>query len=103
MSAPKPLFIPLKTAYFEAFANGEKTTEYRPYGPRWNERTCSVGRKVTLSHGYGKARRLTGTVIAFGRSAEPTRTAAWIDCYGDKSSDAACIHIQIDHPATTQE
>lgn len=99
----KPLFIPLKTAYFEAFAKGEKTTEYRPYGPRWNERTCPVGRKVTLSQGYGKARRLTGTVIAFDRSAEPTRTAAWMDCYGAKSGEAACIHIQIDHPATTQE
>lgn len=92
----KPLFIPLKTAYFEAFAKGEKTVEYRPYGPRWNECTCPVGRKVTLSHGYGKARRLTGTVIAFERSAAPTRTAAWMDCYGDKGGDAACIHIRLD-------
>ena len=96
MTAQKPLFIPLKTAYFEAFAKGEKTTEYRPYGPRWNELTCPVGRKVTLSHGYGKARRLSGTVAAFERSAEPTRTPAWLDCYGRKGVEAACIHIRLD-------
>lgn len=90
------LFIPLKTAYFEDFASGKKTIEYRPYGARWNERTCPVGRKVTLSHGYGKARRLTGTVTAFTRSAEPTRTPAWADCYGTKSGEAACIHIRLD-------
>jgi hypothetical protein len=91
----KPLFIPLKTMYFEAFAKGEKTTEYRPYGPRWNELTCPVGRKVTLSHGYGKARRLSGTVTAFERSTAPTRTPAWLDCYGHKGGEAACIHIAI--------
>lgn len=96
MTAPKPLFIPLKTAYFEAFAKGEKTTEYRPYGPRWNERTCPVGRKVTLSHGYGKARRLTGTIIAFDRNTKPTSAAAWVDCYGSTGGVAACILIRLD-------
>lgn len=91
-----PLFIPLKTAYFQAFASGQKTIEYRPYGPRWNERTCTVGRKVTLSHGYGSANRLSGTITAFERSAEPTRTLAWADCYGNKTGQAACIHIRLD-------
>lgn len=52
----KPLFVPLKTEYFLAFQRGEKRTEYRPYGPRYNERTCFVGRKVILSHGYSGAR-----------------------------------------------
>lgn len=61
----KPLFIPLKAKWFEAFERGDKTTEYRAYGPRWNERTCRVGRAVTLSYGYGKARRLSGEVIGF--------------------------------------
>ena len=45
------LFIPLKTAYFEAFRAGTKTVEFRLYGPRWNERTCPVGRSVVLSKG----------------------------------------------------
>jgi len=37
----KPLFIPLKT------------------------KTCTVGRAVTLSNGYGKQERMTGTVKSF--------------------------------------
>lgn len=52
----KPLFVPLKTEWFRAFENGTKTTEYRLYGPRWNERTIFTGRPVTLSHGYSGAR-----------------------------------------------
>lgn len=61
----KPLFIPLKAKWFEAFENGDKDTEYRAYGPRWNETTCRPGRAVTLSYGYGKARRLSGVVKDF--------------------------------------
>lgn len=59
----KPLFIPLRTEWFRKFEDGSKDTEYRAYGPRWNERTCRVGRPVTISHGYsGKrlARKVTG-------------------------------------------
>lgn len=65
MTQEKPLFIPLNAEYFEAFERGDKDTEYRPNGPRWNERTCRIGRAVTLSYGYGKARRLSGVVIGF--------------------------------------
>jgi hypothetical protein len=57
-----PLFIPLRAEHFEAFAAWEKTTEYRAYGPRWNERTCWPGRPVVLSLGYGKRHRLIATV-----------------------------------------
>jgi hypothetical protein len=60
-----PLFIPLKAEYYREFACGMKTTEYRLYGPRWNERTCVIGRPVTLSLGYGKRERLRGTVAGF--------------------------------------
>lgn len=91
----KPLFIPLKTEFFEAFERGDKTIEFRPYGPRWNERTCHVGREVVLSHGYGTKRRLRGVVAAFERSAEPTNTAAWRKCYGDRAGDAACIRVDL--------
>lgn len=52
----KPLFIPLRTEWFRKFESGDKTTEYRAYGPRWNERTCRVGRKATISHGYSGKR-----------------------------------------------
>lgn len=60
-----PLFVPLKTEYYRDFETGIKTTEYRRYGARWNERTCRVGRAVVLSRGYGKRDRLTGTIRGF--------------------------------------
>lgn len=92
---PKPLFIPLKREYFEAFRTGQKVEEFRPEGPRWNARTCAVGRPVVLSLGYGKAHRLTGVVTGYRASAEPTQTPAWRDCYGDRTGLAACIAIQV--------
>jgi hypothetical protein len=58
-----PLFVPLRTEWFRQFESGDKTVEYRAYGPRWNERTCFVGRKVTLSHGYS-GKRLSAEVVA---------------------------------------
>lgn len=92
----KPLFIPLKTEFFAAFASGEKTVEFRPYGARWNERTCAIGREVVLSCGYGKSNRLRGVIYGFERSAEPTKSEAWRKCYGDRFvGDAACIHIRL--------
>lgn len=61
----KPLFIPLKSEWFDAFASGKKKTEYRRLGGPWNAKTCSVGRTVVLSRGYGKQARLRGRIIAF--------------------------------------
>lgn len=62
----KPLFIPLKTEWFLKFESGTKTTEYRAYGPRWNEKTCQYGRPATLSHGYN-GRRLKRYVVGFAK------------------------------------
>ena len=81
---------------------GGKTTEFRPYGPRWNERTCPVGREVVMSHGYGTKRRLRGVVAGFERSAEPTMTDAWRKCYGDRAGEAACIRVELTHNAQVQ-
>jgi hypothetical protein len=60
----KPLFIPLNRQYWEAFAAGTKTEEWRRHSPRWNARTCRPGRPVVLSCGYS-GRRLQGVVRAF--------------------------------------
>lgn len=60
----KPLFVPLKKEYFLAFKSGTKHSEFRKEGPRWNDRTCRVGREVILSNGYGKHNRLHGKIIA---------------------------------------
>lgn len=94
----KPLFIPLKREHFDAFKAGTKPNmeEYRPEGPRWNARTCVVGRPVVLSLGYGKQQRLLGVVAGYRSSVEPINTAAWKDCYGDRHGMAACIKIKLE-------
>lgn len=63
MSA-KPLFVPLKGEWFDQFADGTKTVEYRKYGPGWNERTIYAGRPVILSKGYSGA-RIDAVVVSF--------------------------------------
>lgn len=92
----KPLFIPLKAEYYYEFVAGWKDTEYRVYGPHWNESTCWLGRPVTISKGYGKQERRTGVVAEFRKSYEPCRTRAWIACYPDNPGPAACIRIELD-------
>ena len=91
----KPLFIPLKREYFEAFERGEKTYEYRVHGPGWNAGTCRVGRPVVLSMGYGKARRLRGIVTSFDLHAEPLTIPGWRECYGERDVMAAVIGVRL--------
>ena len=99
----KPLFIPLMSQYYEAFLDGSKDTEYRLYGPVWNERNCPVGRAVTLSKGYGKKHRLCGVVISFERvtlKQVPKDVEKALDeIYGeDPNHDIAAIGIRVIRP-----
>jgi len=87
-----PLFIPLKREHFEAFDSGDKIWEYRMEGPRWNEKTCFIGRPVTLSLGYGKRRRLKGIITNY--KSRWTDSPAFLDCYG-KPGQAACIEVYV--------
>lgn len=81
----KPLFIPLKTKYFDAFADGSKTVEYRRYGRQWTEQHCKIGRAVVLSKGYSGP-RLRSRVVGF-------KTAVMnSEIYG-KSVLIACIRL----------
>jgi len=89
----KPLFIPLKTQFYNAFCDGSKTIEFRKYGPRWNENTCRVGRRVTISKGYGKQSRRHGVIVGFSRN--QMATPDWLACYGEPG-EAACIEIKLD-------
>jgi hypothetical protein len=57
----RPLFIPLKGEWFDRFADGSKSVEWRAYGPRWNLERVQPGRRVILSRGYAGA-RLEGVV-----------------------------------------
>jgi hypothetical protein len=92
----KPLFIPLKAEYFEAFERGEKDVEYRKIGARWNYETCKPGRPVVLSYGYGKARRLLGVVTSFEVAECPYKLPGWVACYGHSNHPAACIGIKLE-------
>lgn len=92
MSVDRPLFIPLKTEYFEAFKAGTKDTEYRRHGSRWNEDVCQVGRPVVLSKGYGKSERLSGVITGF--EVRFLRSDDFVACYG-KPDWAACIQIKV--------
>lgn len=58
----KPLFVPLAGVWFDQFASGVKTWEHRLARRQWNTRQVYVGRRVTLSRGYGKSRRLHGVI-----------------------------------------
>lgn len=97
ISNMRPLFIPLKTEFYEAFERGDKTEELRLYGPRWNEGTCLPGRKVVLSKGYGKHARMTGRIHAFKRQHASTFGSTYresiLRLYGTLDVDIACIGI----------
>ena len=89
----KPLFIPLITKYYEAFLEGNKNTEYRQYGARWNEKTCAIGREVALSKGYCKANRISGKIESFNKiklSDAPVNVAS---IYPDANKFIAAIKI----------
>jgi hypothetical protein len=90
----RPLFIPLTREWFAAFADGRKTVEYRPYGPGWNERTCTPGRTVTLSLGYGKRQRMAAVVDRLEVLEDPPDPAAWQSVYPGRSGPVAAIHLR---------
>lgn len=62
MTNDRPLFIPLRSEWFQAFRDGRKRVEWRAWGPRWNRDVAHRGRPVVLSHGYSGA-RIRGTVV----------------------------------------
>jgi len=93
----KPLFVALKTEYYEAFEDGSKTEELRRYGSRWNEKTCIKGREIVLSKGYGKHSRLKGKIWKFKKQHGSLFGSTYKDAikkiYGTLDVDIACISI----------
>lgn len=99
------MFLPLKSVYFEAFVSGTKTTERRMYGVRWNEKTCTPGRQITISRGYS-GDRITGTVAAFrrtwGTKLAPDVQAEILKCYGSAEIWVAEIDVSgLTRPGST--
>jgi hypothetical protein len=93
----KPLFVPLHTEHFEDFKSGSKTIEWRIYGARWNERTCTPGRPVTLSKGYGKKDRLNGIVLSIVKHQIDDPDHVFNRVFGEraKGKTAASIAIRV--------
>ncbi len=97
MESEKPVFIPLKTEYYNKFLSGDKTEELRAYGPRWNEKTCAVGRAVTLSKGYGKHSRMSGVIWRFKKQHGALFGSEYkesiLNVFGTLDINIACISI----------
>lgn len=96
LRSERPLFIPLRRVYFEAFAAGTKTEEYRIAGRNWNDKNCYPGRPVTLSMGYGTGHRLSGVVTAFRTQEDGRNLPGWTECYGQRIGPAAVISIRVE-------
>lgn len=54
----KPLFVALKTKFYEQFKYGLKRYELRKLNSNFNAQTCKIGKAVILSKGYGNHERL---------------------------------------------
>lgn len=98
----KALFIPLMAKYYDAFIRGDKDTEYRLHGKRWNLKTCYSGRQVILSRGYGKQNRVTGAIedvyVAPSQALPGLLKLSLREIYGDIStSDIIFIKIAINN------
>jgi len=90
----KPLFVPLKTQYYEEFVSGNKDTEYRKYGRGWNEKTCRIGREVVISNGYGKYRRSRGIIRSF-KIVDSSTIPSAREVYGYAKLKLAAIGIDL--------
>ena len=93
----KPIFIPLKSQYFEDFKNGSKRIEYRRAGVgQFTLAKCTPGREVTLSKGYGTRDRIRGTVVRSWIERHEYPTGAIAQCYGTEPIDIIAIEIAVD-------
>lgn len=92
----KPIFIPLKREYYNAFKSGHKQIEYRRVGGQFTKANCTPGREVTLSLGYGSRNRIKGTVLRSWIEHHEHPTGPIADCYGTEPIDILAIQILVD-------
>lgn len=90
----RPLFIPLRREWFNAFRDGTKRIEWRVYGGRWNVDSAFTGRAVTLSLGYSGA-RLLGQVVKVER-VEADNAHAAARAIFPHATHFCAIHIALD-------
>lgn len=92
MNTP-PMFVPLQTRWFQAFATGRKRIEWRPYGPRWNRTVAVPGRRVVLSHGYS-GDRLLATVVQTRRVSRNRAPSGAQTLFPD-TQEFCAIHLEL--------
>lgn len=89
-------FFPLKKQYFNMFLCGDKNTEYRYFGKRWNFETLSVGKIAILANGYNfpriEAKIVKLEVIKWIEAPEYVKQALPID------ADLLAIHLAFKSP-----
>ena len=92
-------FIPLNSQDFLAFEAGTKRTAFRRCGPRFNEKTCQVGREVVVAKGYSKQVRLDGVIIQFkritGSMLDSSNHASILAEFGTLQTWLVCVQIEI--------
>ncbi|MGK7903867.1 MAG: hypothetical protein AB4352_21170 [Hormoscilla sp.] len=97
----KPIFIPLKSEYYQTFLNGSKRIEYRRAGVgQFTLAKCIPGREVTLSKGYSKRDRIKGTIVRSWIERHKHPTGAIAACYGTEQIDIIAIEIAVDRTSS---
>lgn len=86
------LFIPLMGQYFDAFADGTKTIEWRAHGPRWSTANCVAGRRVELRRGYSGAS--LSAFIAFVRIVQRRAAPRNVRDIYPNASEFIAIHLR---------
>jgi len=92
----KPLFCPVKKDIFLDYLEGRKLTEYRLYGPRWNESTAIPGRRMIVSEGYS-GRRICSRIKNFDLQLLDNLPfmAKYYPLYVGRLKSVICINLEI--------
>ena len=100
----KPLFVFLKTEFYEAFRTGTKSRgpqgfmeEYRLRRGQWNARVCWLGRQVVLSKGYGKGHRMRAVIRGYREGMFLRKLAPFVERYGPaEKTGAAGLALELE-------
>lgn len=88
-------FLFLKREYFDLFANGEKSIEWRAWKHQFTDKTYHAGRAIELRAGYSKdAPRLYGVIIKTDRVPRAEAPDVARSIYPD-AQEFCAIYIEI--------
>jgi len=96
MKHTKPLYIGLTTEFYDAFADGSKTIEYRKESdPRYTRAKCPIGRPVRIEVRQHVTRwrpTLYGTVVGYRVTSKLTK--AFKRVYPGYRGRMVCVEIK---------